>query len=57
MVRFTLRLATTLTFQAAKNNSGNHMDFLMGKPTVKATMKNGVVDTLVEGGSFKPIKS
>lgn len=44
-------------FPGGKNNSGNHMDFLMGKPTVKATMKNGVVDTLVEGGIFKPIKS
>lgn len=43
-------------FPGGKNDSGNHMDFLMGKPTVKAKMINGVVDTLVESGIFQPIK-
>jgi len=43
-------------FPGGKNDSGNHMDFLMGKPTVKATMKNSDVDTLVDGGVFQLIK-
>ena len=33
-----------------KNNSGNHMDFMMGKPTVKVTMQDGkAVNVLVDG--------
>jgi leucyl aminopeptidase (aminopeptidase T) len=43
-------------FPGGKNDSGNHMDFLMDKPTVKAIMKNGDVDTLVDRGIFQPLK-
>jgi len=44
-------------FPGGKNDSANHMDFLMGKPTVKATLKNGCAETLVESGVFTKFKS
>jgi leucyl aminopeptidase (aminopeptidase T) len=36
-----------------KNTSANHMDFLMGKPTVKATLKNGKTLGLVADGVWQ----
>ena len=41
-------------FPSGKNNSGNHMDFLVTKPTVKAYMKNGIAKTLLIDGHFRP---
>jgi len=39
-----------LDFPSGKNNSANHMDFLISKPTVKAHMKNKLaVEILKEG--------
>jgi aminopeptidase len=39
-------------FPGGKNNSANHMDFLMDKPTVKVTAKNGAVTVMLEDGVF-----
>lgn len=36
-----------------KNQSANHMDFLMNKPTVKATYANGNTATVMSGGAFQ----
>jgi leucyl aminopeptidase (aminopeptidase T) len=40
-------------FPAGKNNSANHMDFLINKPTVKTHTKNGTTKTLLKEGTFK----
>ena len=40
-------------FPSGKNNSANHMDFLITKPTVKAHMKNRTSKTLMTDGIFK----
>ncbi len=39
-----------------KNNSANHMDFLMNKPTVKAHWENGESATIIADGVFQPIQ-
>jgi leucyl aminopeptidase (aminopeptidase T) len=39
-------------FPSGQNNSGNHMDFLMDKPTVKACTRDGKVVTVLENGVF-----
>lgn len=36
-------------FPSGQNNSANHMDFLMNKPTVKAYTKNKIIDILRDG--------
>jgi aminopeptidase len=41
---------------AGKNNSSNHMDFMMGKPTVKATNQDGSVISLLVDGVFQEDK-
>ena len=38
---------------AGKNNSANHMDFMMGKPTVNAIAKNGSVIRMLIDGVFQ----
>ena len=43
-------------FPGGKNDSANHMDFLMGKPTVKAKLRDGEVATLLVDGVFQSIK-
>jgi aminopeptidase len=40
-------------FPGGKNNSGNHMDFMMNKPTVKATMQDGAVVSVLVDGVFQ----
>lgn len=40
-----------------KNQSANHMDFLMNKPTVKATFTNGKTAIVLSEGIFQPLKS
>jgi leucyl aminopeptidase (aminopeptidase T) len=40
-------------FPGGRNDSANHMDFLMNKPTVKIHMKNNEVITVLEDGVFK----
>ncbi len=39
-------------FPKGKNNSANHMDFLMNKPTVKARTKNGKTMNMLVDGLF-----
>jgi leucyl aminopeptidase (aminopeptidase T) len=39
-------------YPSGKNNSANHMDFLMNKPTIKAYAKNGTMKTLLNDGIF-----
>jgi|WetSurMetagenome_2_1015567.scaffolds.fasta_scaffold02271_8 aminopeptidase len=39
-------------FPGGKNDSANHMDFLMDKPTVKAVARNGVITLMLEDGVF-----
>lgn len=41
-------------FPGGKNDSANHMDFLMNKPTVKIHTRNNKVITILEDGVFKP---
>ena len=36
-----------------KNNSSNHMDFMMGKPAVNATLTDGSVVRVLENGVFQ----
>ena len=40
-------------FPSGQNNSCNHMDFLMDKPTVKACTRIGKVATVLENGVFR----
>jgi leucyl aminopeptidase (aminopeptidase T) len=40
-------------FPSGQNNSANHMDFLMNKPTVKATTNNKNTVTLLKDGIFQ----
>jgi aminopeptidase len=40
-------------FPGGQNNSANHMDFLMKKPTVKAQTESNRVTTLLEDGVFR----
>jgi leucyl aminopeptidase (aminopeptidase T) len=42
-----------LDFPNGKNPSKNHMDFLMSKPTVKATDKDGKTTIVLQEGKFK----
>jgi leucyl aminopeptidase (aminopeptidase T) len=42
-------------FPSGKNNSANHMDFLMSKPTVKAQTKNNQTITHLKDGTFQNI--
>jgi len=42
-----------LDFPNGKNPSKNHIDFLISKPTVKITEKNGETKTILQGGKFK----
>lgn len=42
-----------IDYPGGKNTSSNHMDFLMDKPTVKATLKTGEVLTLLADGVFQ----
>jgi leucyl aminopeptidase (aminopeptidase T) len=42
-----------LDFPNGKNPSKNHMDFLMSKPTVKVTNKDGKTITVLQEGKFK----
>ncbi len=44
-------------FPGGRNDSANHMDFLMDKPTVKARLANGATETLLKDGKYLPIKS
>ncbi len=41
-----------LDMPGGKNSSANHMDFMMDKPTVNATTKDGAVIHIVKEGSF-----
>jgi leucyl aminopeptidase (aminopeptidase T) len=40
-------------FPMGKNNSANHMDFLISKPTVKAHTKEGIVVDVLTDGVFQ----
>ncbi len=40
-------------FPSGQNNSANHMDFLMNKPTVKAYTKNNKTVNILEDGTFQ----
>jgi leucyl aminopeptidase (aminopeptidase T) len=40
-------------FPSGKNNSANHMDFLMNKPTVKADTRNGAKSNVMKNGVFQ----
>ncbi len=40
-----------------KNNSGNHMDFMMEKPTVNAITENGTIINVLFEGDFQEAKS
>jgi len=42
-----------LDFPSGKNPSKNHLDFLMSKPTVKVTNREGKTITVLQGGKFK----
>jgi leucyl aminopeptidase (aminopeptidase T) len=42
-----------LDFPNGKNPSKNHVDFLISKPTVKITEKNGETKTVLQAGKFK----
>ena len=42
-----------LDFPSGMNNSGNHMDFLISKPTVKAHMKNNLTAEILKEGVFQ----
>jgi len=42
-----------LDFPNGRNPSKNHMDFLMSKPTVKVTNKDGKTRTILQEGKFK----
>ena len=42
-------------FPGGMNNSSNHMDFLMAKPTVKIAMENSETITLVADGTFQSL--
>jgi hypothetical protein len=42
-----------LDYPNGKNPSKNHIDFLMSKPTVKITNKNGETKTILQAGKFK----
>jgi leucyl aminopeptidase (aminopeptidase T) len=42
-----------LDFPSGKNNSANHMDFLINKPTVNAYKKNHKAITLLKNGVFQ----
>jgi aminopeptidase len=42
-----------LDFPNGKNSSKNHVDFLISKPTVKITNKNGETKTILQAGKFK----
>ena len=40
-------------FPGGKNTSKNHVDFLVSKPTVKITKKDGETKTILQAGKFK----
>lgn len=40
-------------FPGGKNNSVNHMDFMMSNPTVRVTMESGSVFTVLVNGEFQ----
>ncbi|MEE9150419.1 MAG: hypothetical protein V3U20_01130 [Thermoplasmata archaeon] len=40
-------------FPGGKNPSSNHMDFLISKPTVDVTMKNGDKFRVLASGKFR----
>jgi leucyl aminopeptidase (aminopeptidase T) len=40
-------------FPSGKNNSANHMDFLMNKPTVKADTRNSAKSNVMKNGVFQ----
>jgi len=42
-----------LDYPSGMNNSGNHMDFLISKPTVKANMKNNTTAEILKKGVFQ----
>ena len=42
-----------LDYPSGKNNSANHMDFLISKPTVKAHMKNNFTAEILKEGIFQ----
>jgi leucyl aminopeptidase (aminopeptidase T) len=44
-----------LDFPNGKNPSKNHVDFLISKPTVKITEKNGETKTILQAGKFKEV--
>jgi leucyl aminopeptidase (aminopeptidase T) len=41
------------SFPSGRNNSANHMDFLMSKPTVKAYTKEDVTMDVLTDGVFR----
>jgi leucyl aminopeptidase (aminopeptidase T) len=44
-----------LDFPSGKNSSKNHIDFLVSKPTVKITKKDGETKTILQAGKFKEV--
>ena len=44
-----------LDFPNGKNPSRNHLDFLVSKPTVKITEKNGDTKTVLHAGNFEEV--
>ena len=42
-----------LDYPSGKNNSANHMDFLINKPTVKTHKKNNIVVDVLKDGVFQ----
>ncbi len=44
-----------LDFPSGKNSSKNHVDFLISKPTVKVTEKDGETKTILLEGKFKEV--
>ena len=44
-----------LDFPSGKNSSKNHIDFLISKPTVKVTEKDGETKTILREGKFKEV--
>ena len=54
-IRGTVHIAfgDNLDYPSGKNNSANHMDFLMGCPTVKVRKKNGDFEVVLKEGIFQ----
>jgi len=52
-----IAFGNNLDMPNGKNPSGNHMDFLVSKPTVKVFNKDGSITNVLMNGAFRPLQT